>query len=605
MMTMKKALLIIAFLFPSLPAVCQNTTTVSGSNIMDLNGAKLANGQICFLGTDQTDTPISFQAGGGGQVLKRQFCSTVTAGVISSFTVPNPANTLPSGIYYRVMVKDGATGLEVLRYTLVTFTGATFNFDNYTPNPPGFVPVPLSGTSVTGSLGVTGNISATGTVTASNIPPNILQQVFNQGTGLMQRTALNCLAGLVCSDNAGTARTDMRLGTSTTVTFSATPAFDASTAVLFKLTLTGNVTSSTLANAAPGQPVAFELCQDSIGGRTFVAPANVVGFVTIPSSANACILETFIYDGTNALADQDVASQLKGPEAAAPAGIANFELLYADSTAHRWKMINNNGTADTVAGLADFASPPAIGATTPNSGAFSTITATGTITAAGLTASGNITAAGTITSTSANGWTVGSISNAPRVLFNSGNAGFAYEFINGSNAIEGLQIFGVDAFESGGPATGGAAGHAALWADSTSHFWKAKNNAGAAYNLVGDATTQTLTNKTLTSPSITTPTVTSPTINTGVSQGSGFKHQRFGATCTTPASAGQTCFTTFNWATPFADANYTPVCVGVGPSNGTASFNIQNWTSTGIQIILTSTGLANTFGGVDCVAFHD
>lgn len=591
---MKKLFGVIALIAASMPAWCQNSTTISGSNIMDLNGSKLANGQICFLGTDQTDTPISFQPGGGGQVLKRQFCSTVTAGVVSAFTVPNPANTLPSGIYYRVTVKDSATGLEVLRYTLVTFTGGTFNFDNYTPNPPGFVAAPLSGTSVTGNLGVTGNISATGTVTGSNIPPSIVQQIFNQGVGLTQRTALNCLAGLICSDNPGTARTDMRLGTSTAVTFSTTPTFDASTAVLFKLTLTGNVTSSTLANAVAGQPIAFELCQDSIGGHSFVPPANVVGFVTIPSSANSCILETFIYDGTNALPDQDVASQLKGPEAVAPTGAAGFDFLYADSTAHRWKMINNNGAGDTVAGMADFASPPAIGATMPNSGAFSTVTA-----------SGAITASGTITSNSANGWTVGAISNAPRVVFNSGNSGFAYEFINGSNAIEGLQIFGVDAFESGGPATGGAAGHAALWADSTSHFWKARSNAGTAYNLVGDATTQTLTNKTLTSPSITTPTVTSPTINTGVSQGSGFKHQRFGATCTTAAAAGQTCFTTYNWATPFADANYTPVCTGVGPSNGTALFDIENWTATGIQIILTSTGLANTYAGVDCIAMHD
>lgn len=133
-----------------------------------------------------------------------------------------------------------------------------------------------------------------------------------------------------------------------TVTFSATPTFDASKANLFKITLTGNVTSSTLSNARTGQELYFEICQDGTGGRTFVPPTNVIGFVTIPSAASACILETFVYDGTNALADQDLAGQLKGPEAAAPAGVANFDLLYADSTAHRWKMINNNGTATQV-----------------------------------------------------------------------------------------------------------------------------------------------------------------------------------------------------------------------------------------------------------------
>ncbi|HEV8491035.1 MAG TPA: hypothetical protein VGR76_02145 [Candidatus Angelobacter sp.] len=36
-------------------------------------------------------------------------------------------------------------------------------------------------------------------------------------------------------------------------------------------------------------------------------------------------------------------------EAAAPSGVASSDLLYADSTAHRWKMINNNGAAKTVA----------------------------------------------------------------------------------------------------------------------------------------------------------------------------------------------------------------------------------------------------------------
>src|ERR1043165_1039371 len=80
----------------------QNLTTVSASNITDINGAKLAAGQLCFLITDQQDNPISVSIGGGGQALKRGYCSPVTAGAVSSFTVPNPAATLPSGIYYRV-----------------------------------------------------------------------------------------------------------------------------------------------------------------------------------------------------------------------------------------------------------------------------------------------------------------------------------------------------------------------------------------------------------------------------------------------------------------------------------------------------------------------
>jgi hypothetical protein len=45
---------------------------------------------------------------------------------------------------------------------------------------------------------------------------------------------------------------------------------------------------------------------------------------------------------------------ITGQESAAPAGVANFDNLYSDSTAHRWKMINNNGTATTVAGFSDY-----------------------------------------------------------------------------------------------------------------------------------------------------------------------------------------------------------------------------------------------------------
>src|SRR5262249_26292444 len=114
-------------------AGAQNWTTVAATNITDLNQQKLAAGQLCFLATDQNDNPISIGVGGGGQVLLRQYCAQVTAGAISGFTVPNPANTAPTGIYYRVTAKDTSTGQEVLRYTQVTFAGTSFNFDNYAP----------------------------------------------------------------------------------------------------------------------------------------------------------------------------------------------------------------------------------------------------------------------------------------------------------------------------------------------------------------------------------------------------------------------------------------------------------------------------------------
>jgi hypothetical protein len=53
--------------------------------------------------------------------------------------------------------------------------------------------------------------------------------------------------------------------------------------------------------------------------------------------------------------------------------------------------------------------------------------------------------------------------------------------------------------------------------------------------------------------------------NVGIgNNGTGFKHKRGIAGCATSASAGAFCTTTFSWATPFADANYTVSCSGDG-----------------------------------------
>lgn len=166
---MKKIILMV-MVACAVPAAAQNWTAVSATNITDLNQQKLVAGQLCFLGTDQNDVPISFNVGGGGQVLKRPFCTPVANGAVSSFTVPNPVNTAPAGIYYRVTVKDVSTGQEVLRYTQVSFTGATFSFDNYAPLTIGQFASP-SGNAVNGNLSVSGNASITGTLVAGSFNP--------------------------------------------------------------------------------------------------------------------------------------------------------------------------------------------------------------------------------------------------------------------------------------------------------------------------------------------------------------------------------------------------------------------------------------------------
>jgi len=86
------------------------------------------------------------------------------------------------------------------------------------------------------------------------------------------------------------------------VTFSATPTFNARDGNTQKITLTGNVTSSTLSNATMGEQIHFLICQDGTGSRTFVWPTNVKGGMTIGATLSTCSAQNFIFDGTNAYA---------------------------------------------------------------------------------------------------------------------------------------------------------------------------------------------------------------------------------------------------------------------------------------------------------------
>lgn len=86
------------------------------------------------------------------------------------------------------------------------------------------------------------------------------------------------------------------------VAFNANPIFDASQGLEFKLTLTGNATSSSFINGSQGPSViAFRIVQDGTGGRTFVWPANVRNGGEISPAANARSLQLFAVDTDGSL----------------------------------------------------------------------------------------------------------------------------------------------------------------------------------------------------------------------------------------------------------------------------------------------------------------
>jgi len=82
------------------------------------------------------------------------------------------------------------------------------------------------------------------------------------------------------------------------VAFSATPVFDAFAGLTFEMTLTGNVTSSSVANGTAGNTITFIIRQDGTGGRTFAWPANFKGASLIAPDANLYSVQSFVFDGS-------------------------------------------------------------------------------------------------------------------------------------------------------------------------------------------------------------------------------------------------------------------------------------------------------------------
>lgn len=84
--------------------------------------------------------------------------------------------------------------------------------------------------------------------------------------------------------------------TTVSVSFSATPAFDAALSNYFELgTMTANVTGPTISNGVGGQTIVIRVKQDATGGRTFAAPtgAKITGSVGPVASASSFLTLTY------------------------------------------------------------------------------------------------------------------------------------------------------------------------------------------------------------------------------------------------------------------------------------------------------------------------
>ena len=132
----------------------------------------------------------------------------------------------------------------------------------------------------------------------------------------------------------------------TEIGFSRTPSFAATRSASYSMTLSGNVTASTLTGIpANGNLLSFTLTEDSTGGRTFAFPGNFIfaPSFTFNTAANAINELTFKYDGTNWLLVSNA-----GGGSGTPSGNAG-DLQAKQGTAVQTSGVNDDGTNFSVA----------------------------------------------------------------------------------------------------------------------------------------------------------------------------------------------------------------------------------------------------------------
>jgi hypothetical protein len=203
-------------------------------------------------------------AANGVSVLLGTYTITHSAGTDSGTFYVGPNANNQAACYY-------SAGITISNWAVAGFAGSTCT----SGSPPADIyTVPISV--------VSGVVS-----TAPTQYQPVTNQVISQGT---------CIS--VVNNTTVTFTTSCQQSF-TPVTFSATPTFTYGTGVnTFEITLTGNVSSSSVSGAVAGQIANFIICQDGTGSRTFTWPSSFHGVMTIGSTASKCNAQPFTYDGS-------------------------------------------------------------------------------------------------------------------------------------------------------------------------------------------------------------------------------------------------------------------------------------------------------------------
>jgi len=246
--------------------VCTSTNTWSLEGGGSGTGASVPSFNVTTTSSAITMAPGSvLTAANGVSVLVGTYTITHTSGTDSGTFYVGPNANNQAGCYY-------SAGIAISNWAVAGFAGSTCTsgsppVDIYT------VAVPIFG-------GVVGSA------------PVQFQPVTNQS--ISQGTCISV------ANNTTVAFTTSCQQTFTPVAFASTPVFAYGNGVnTFEITLTGNVSSSSVSGAVAGQPADFIVCQDSTGSRAFTWPSAFHGAMTIGSTAGKCSAQSFAFDGSN------------------------------------------------------------------------------------------------------------------------------------------------------------------------------------------------------------------------------------------------------------------------------------------------------------------
>ena len=252
----------LAFFLSVVPAVCQNPVT------------PFRTPRVNFL--TATGQPLS-----GGCIFTYQAGTTTPQATYTDYT-GSVSNTNPVilDVTGSAVIWLGTNSYKFVAYSAGGYHCASGSLQWTTDQVPGdaFLNGPISGATITNPTIASGTDSGTAisnaVITASNINGTPIG-----GTAPAAGAFTNLSVAMAA------------------MSFTSTPVFPAGSYGYFTMTLTNNVTSSSITGGTNGQLITFDLCQNGSGGFTFAWPTNYTNPPVVSVAANACTIATAFYNG--------------------------------------------------------------------------------------------------------------------------------------------------------------------------------------------------------------------------------------------------------------------------------------------------------------------